>query len=254
MNASKIFRWLPVLLLFTIGILVYLFVAGCKFLGLFILGVGCCYAGILLLCNLRKHNRKVGTVMLWCFCVLLILSSLAATITGIYVGTSEKGDPDTSCKYMILLGAGVNGKSPSLSLRDRIQAAYDYMVANPEVICIASGGQGPGEDITEAQCIFQELSAMGIDPGRVWLEERSTSTQENIRFSLDLIRQRTGEEPATIGVLSSEYHLCRAKLIARGMDLSPVGIPAKTSWPHLHVSYFLREIFVIWAYAITGRF
>jgi len=250
---KKLWVWLPVPVLSLLGILIYFFLAGCRFLGLFVIGIACCYTFLRLVLLLKIHHRKAGSIMLWIYCIVLSLAVIAATVTACLIGHSEKGDDTESLRYMILLGAGVNGKTPSLSLQDRIDAAYDYLTVNPDVILIASGGQGPGEDITEAQCIFNALCAKGIDPGRVWLEDQSTSTRENILFSTELIQQRTGSTPEKIGILSSEYHLFRAKQIAKSLDMEAFGIPAKTSWLHLHISYFLREIFVVWVYALTGQ-
>lgn len=249
---KKLAGWLVVLGLCILSLCIYLGLAGCRFLALVVLGIAAVVACFLLLHILKKHHKKAGKIMLWIFSCALCVGLLAATVTGILIGNAERGTQGVSCGYLIVLGAGVNGTTPSLSLQDRIDGAYDYLTANPEVICIVSGGQGPGEDMTEARCMFHELTAMGIAPERIWLEEASTSTEENISFSLDVIEEKTGHRPDTAGILSSEYHLYRAQMVARGMGLNPVGVPAKTSWPHLHLSYFLREIFVVWFYALKG--
>ena len=152
----------------------------------------------------------------------------------------------------MVLGAGVNGTVPSLSLKERLNAAYDYLIAHPDAVCVVSGGQGRGEDITEALCMFTDLTDRGIAPERVWMEDRATSTRENIRFSLDLIEEKTGTRPAEIGLVSSEYHLYRAGLLARAEQVMSFGIPAKTSWVTLRVNYFLREIAAVWYYTIFG--
>lgn len=244
--------WLAVLGLCVLGVAIYSGVAGCSFLALIVLGVAAVVACYLLLIILKKHREKAGKVMIWVLSCALCLGVAAATVTGVLIAKAERGTQSVDCEYLIVLGAGVNGTEPSLSLQDRINAAYDYLIANPKVVCVVSGGQGAGEDITEAQCMYRELTAMGIPQERIWLEEKSTSTQENISFSLDVIREKTGSRPETAGVLSSEYHLFRAQMVARQMGLEPVGVPAKTSWPHLHLSYFLREIFVVWFYGLKG--
>ena len=120
------------------------------------------------------------------------------------------------------------------------------------LICIASGGQGTDEDISEAQCIFDHLTAMGIDKSRIWLEDKSTSTWENLHFSLNLIEENTGTRPEKIGILSSEYHLFRASLFADACGVESVGIPAPTSRFSLRVNYYLREVAGVWHYLILG--
>ena len=162
------------------------------------------------------------------------------------------GQPDKSCQYMVVLGAKVNGTSPSLSLADRLDAAYDYLTDHPQVIAVLSGGQGPDEGISEAQCMYNVLTQRGIDPQRLWMEGRSTSTWENINFSLDLIESKTGTRPDTIGLLSSEYHLFRAGMLAKDCGVKAVGIPAPTSWLSLRVNYFTREVAGVWHYIILG--
>ena len=93
---------------------------------------------------------------------------------------------------------------------------------------------------------------MGISPDRVWMEDKAASTWENLHFSLDLIEEKTGQRPAKIGVLSSEYHLFRASLFAKACDVGFVGIPAHTSRPSQMLNHFLREIAGVWHYLILG--
>ena len=119
-------------------------------------------------------------------------------------------------------------------------------------ICIVSGGQGPGEDITEAKCMYDSLVSRGIDPTRIWQEDKSTSTRENIRFSLALIEENTGSRPAQAAVISNEFHLFRAGLFAKEQGLDMIGVPAKTTWFSLRANYFLREIVAVWYYTILG--
>ena len=100
--------------------------------------------------------------------------------------------------------------------------------------------------------MFEQLTARGIDPERLWLEDQATSTWENLNFSLALIEEKTGNRPATIGLISSEYHLFRAGLFAADCGVKAVGIPAATSWVSIRVNYFLREVAGVWHYLILG--
>ena len=100
--------------------------------------------------------------------------------------------------------------------------------------------------------MFNELTARGIPARRLWLEDRSTSTWENLNFSLDLIEAKTGTRPAQLGVLSSEYHLFRASLFAKACGVDFVGIPARTSRPAQAINHFMREVAGIWHYLLLG--
>lgn len=203
----------------------------------------------LLACKYPKAARILRRALTVCVCIGLVV----VFVTGCFVGAASIGQPDTECEYVVMLGCGIHGTTPSLSLQERLDAAYDYLTAHPDAICVLSGGQGNGEDITEALCMYTELTARGIDPNRLWMEDQSTSTQENLRFSLDLIEARTGKRPAQIGLISSSYHLFRAGLFARDEGTSAIGIPAQTVHPTRFINYFLREIAGIWHYIVFGN-
>lgn len=178
---------------------------------------------------------------------------LAFIVTGILIMNAGAGTgPAVECQYLLVLGTKVNGTVPSDLLADRIRAAYEYLTANPDVICIVTGGKGDVENLSEAQCMFNELTALGIDESRIWLEDRAATTEENFRFSLALIEERTGGRPDRVGVLSSEFHLLRAGIFAREQNVGIITIPAKTSDFGTLVRYLLREIPLVWYYATIG--
>ena len=151
--------------------------------------------------------------------------------------------------YIIILGARVKGEVPSLALQYRIDAAANYMKKNKETIAIASGGQGPGEDITEAEAIIRGLLSHGINSARILLEDRSTDTVENIRFSKKLIPDNL----QTGLLVSNDYHLYRAKSIARDQGLNLEGLPAKTPTIAIPKSYG-REYLAITKYYLVNLF
>lgn len=192
-----------------------------------------------------KTARRLQQVLTALLCLFL----LAYAITGVIIIQAGFGDGSADCDYLIVLGAGVNGTVPSLSLRERLDAAVTYLQQHPQTLCIVSGGKGDGENITEAECMYRYLTAAGIPEARVIKEEQATSTQENIAYSLALM-DRTAQ--TRIGILSSEYHLCRAKLMARDQGIDPVMIPAETTWLSLRLNYYLREVAGVWYYMILG--
>ena len=185
-------------------------------------------------------------------CVLLAAGSIAAAITAGFILKAAHPANAPDGDYIVVLGAAVHGTVPSLSLSERIQAAYDYLSSHPSTIAVLTGGQGRGEEITEAACMYRELTQMGIDGSRLLLEETSTSTIENLRNALDIAQNATGIRPQKIGIVSSEYHLFRAGLFAQRLGLESFGIPAKTSWFALRLNYYLREIVAVWKYLVLG--
>ena len=201
---------------------------------------------------LRKFPTPLTTGIFRILCICLVLGIIAAAITGSFIVKAARTQPAQACDHIVVLGAAVHGTVPSLSLSERIQAAYSYLSAHPQTVAILTGGQGRGEDITEAACMYRELTQMGIDGSRLFLEETSTSTIENLRNALQIIESATGIRPQTIGIVSSEYHLFRAGLFAKELGLESFGIPAKTTWVTLRTNYFLREIIAVWKYLILG--
>ncbi|WP_053366752.1 YdcF family protein [Bacillus sp. FJAT-27245] len=158
-----------------------------------------------------------------------------------------KGEPAPGADYLIILGARVKGEIPSLALQERIDAAASYLHDNPSTVAIASGGMGPGEDISEAEAIKRELVWHGIAESRIIMEDRSTSTYENIKFSKELLPERVRK-----GLLvTNTFHLYRAKMIAgdNGLDLG--GLPAKTPSQAVVKSY-AREYLALTKYYLTS--
>ncbi len=151
--------------------------------------------------------------------------------------------------YIIILGARVKGEIPSLALQYRIDAAASYLKKNKETIAIASGGKGPGEEITEAEAIKRGLLAQGIDGNRILLEDKSTDTKENIKFSKQLIPNylETGL------LVTNDFHLYRSQSIAKDQGLSLKGIPAETPTIAIPKSY-TREYLAITKYYLMKIF
>lgn len=212
---------------------------GYKYIALLFAGIG---AVILLYLFLPRKLRIMLTIVLCAGTMLFIAAEVPVVL-------ASRGDADVEADYLIVLGAGVNGTVPSLSLRNRLDAAAAYLQAHPDCVAIVSGGQGPGESITEAEAMYRALTAAGIGPERIWMEDQATSTEENLRFSFALIADATD---ATVAVLSSEYHLCRAKLLASRQGFTVYGVPAPTTMPIMRIGYFIREAFgmaYIWVFA-----
>lgn len=152
------------------------------------------------------------------------------------------GDIPADAEYLIVLGAGVNGSTPSLSLYNRLTAAKEWLEAHPDGKAVLSGGQGPGEELSEAEAMYRWLLSNGLDGSRLYKEEKSATTRENFMYSAVLLRElNDGTLPQTVAVVSSEYHLYRAKYWADKAGFTALGVPAETTLPVLRLNYFLRE-------------
>ena len=201
---------------------------------------------------LKPRWPKAMGIVRKVFTICLVLGLIAFGITESFILKASFGNLDKTCDYAVVLGAKVRESGPSVSLWDRIYGAANYMWTHPDVTIIVSGGQGDDEPMTEGQAMFDELVALGLPAENIWIEDRATSTRENISFALDLIEEKTGSRPDTLGVVSSEYHLFRASLIAESCGVEFVGIPANTSRLSQYINHMMREVAGIWQYLILG--
>lgn len=143
---------------------------------------------------------------------------------------------------LVVLGCQVKGESPSLMLSERLDAAYSYLSENKESVVIVSGGKGADEDISEAECMFNYLKARGISSDRIYLEDQSTSTYENLKFSSEIMKENGID--GKIGIVTNEFHETRANMIAQRMGLSSTAVSANTFFV-LKPTYYVREVFAL---------
>ena len=178
--------------------------------------------------------------------ILVSLGLIYFCLVELPIVKNARTDPEPGRKYLIVLGAAVHGDSPSLALTHRLEGALDYLNRYPDSVAIVSGGRGKGENITEAECMRRQLTAMGIGGSRLLLEERSTSTAENFAFSKELLRQAgIDPETAVVAVVTNDFHCFRAHLIAQREGLTVLDVPAEVPWLLLNANYYVREFFAL---------
>ena len=159
--------------------------------------------------------------------------------------SNSRPDPVVEVDYLIILGAGLNGEQLSWTLWERMQKGLDFLEEHPKVKVVLSGGQGPGEKISEAEGMRRFLLDHGIADERILKEDQSTSTMENLRFSKDILVQQPGlQNSERVAVITNDFHLFRSKMLARRNGLIPVGIPSPTPW-YLVPNVYLREYFAV---------
>ena len=215
-----------------------------------IIGIILFYGFMPMVGRVLPRFARVCTIV---FTLALICGLILFGVTEYFIIRASFGTPETQVDYLVVLGAKVRQDGPSVSLWDRIYEAVSYLNAHPDTIAIVSGGQGEDEPIAEAQCMHDELVKLGISEDRIWMEDKSTSTDENLRFSLQLIEEKTGERPQKLAFLSSEYHLLRASLMAKKLGIEFEGVPAKTSNVTQLINHAMREVAGVWHFYIFGR-
>ena len=180
--------------------------------------------------------------------ILMILTCIGLVyfcIVEVPIIKNARTDSDDERPYLIVLGAAVYGEQPSLTLVRRLEGALAYLERYPESVAIVSGGMGPGETVTEAKAMHDWLVRHGVKEERIVLEQKATSTKENLSFSFEKIRDRGDEPNGHVAIVSSAYHLYRAKSMARLQGVEAAGVAAPWGYPMVMLNYFIREAFGI---------
>lgn len=199
----------------------------------------------MLLCRREKKSKRIKRVFIF-FDVIIFIS--AASFISLFVTlklNSYRKDTNTP-DYVIILGAGLYGDYPSQILRYRLDSGVELLSNLPEdVKVIVSGGQGPGETITEAEAMKRYLVDKGIDEARIIKEEASTNTLENLENSMDLIKKIDSKEDLSITLVTSTFHTYRSRLLADRVGFHKVYCWNAPVNSNIEGSYYFRECFAL---------
>jgi uncharacterized SAM-binding protein YcdF (DUF218 family) len=185
-------------------------------------------------------EKPVGRVVLEVLSVVVaVCVLLAVVVSGAMV--LKMDDYPSEPSNLVVLGCKVKGTKPSLMLQRRLDTAYDYLVANPGTVAVVSGGKGDDEQVSEAECMKEYLVGRGIPEDRVIMEDGSTNTYENFKYSKEVL-EGLGLPTDSVTVVTDGYHQLRASMVAKELGFKTYSISAKTSW-YLVPTYFVREWF-----------
>ena len=223
-----------------------LLVTPVRFLGvLLLLLTVCCGIGTVLGRWAEISRRGRLWKRFFCFCAAAAAAVFCVTEVCI-VRAGQQTEEECPAAAVIVLGAGVQGKTPSMALQSRINRAAEYLSAHPELPAVLSGGQGADEEISEAQAIYQGLTEKGIAPERLYLEDQSRSTAENFRYAAEELR-RLGIDPSIteIAVVTNDFHMFRSRFLAEAAGVRMVSVPAKLPLRWLSANCAVREFFAL---------
>ena len=179
--------------------------------------------------------------------------------------------------YIIIHGAGLDGTRPTPLLAGRIDKALElWNKQHQQGKFVASGGQGADEVVSEAQAMRDYLLEKGVPADAILMEDKSTTTWENLKNSIAVIRADratsggtdaasddvTASDSAgacgdfTTAVVSSDFHVFRCAEYAHNLGIKADGIGSHTKgwyWP----TAFIREFIAItkahlWPYLVIG--
>ncbi|MBQ9078470.1 MAG: YdcF family protein [Ruminococcus sp.] len=197
----------------------------------------------------RMWENPAGKIIVSAVTALSIVCVLAALIISIFMVRTMNDRPKNDRTTLVVLGCQVKNGKPSRMLKSRLDTAYEYLSEHDTVNVVVSGGQGNDELISEAQCMRDYLVEKGISSERIFMEDKSANTEENLRFSLELIEKNGLCSDITI--VTDGFHQLRAELIAKKLGAGPNNIPAPTRW-YLFPTYWVREWFGNVYFIISG--
>ena len=150
---------------------------------------------------------------------------------------------DYSEQTVIVLGCGIRGERVSVGLAKRLDKAAEYHEKNPDAVIIVSGGQGPQEDISEALAMKRYLVEKGISEEKIIMEDRSTSTITNFRYSKEIMQER-GYSLSSVVFVTNAYHVYRAASYAKAEGLTVNHLGTDIIWYTIPMNY-MREMMAV---------
>ena len=146
--------------------------------------------------------------------------------------------------FIIILGSRIN-KDGTLTplLKARADKAIEfgnkqYETTKKRIVYVPSGGKGSDEVMAEAKAIKDYLLSKGIKEKQIVIEDKSTTTRENMRFSKDKIDKINKD--AKISFATTNYHVFRSGVIANNQGILCEGMGSKTKW-YFYTNALIRE-------------
>lgn len=197
--------------------------------------------------KVKVKNKNLLNV----FKFLVSIGLLVFTIVQIAIIIFPKNNTGYS-KYVVILGAGIKGETPSITLSQRLDKAIEYINnESDEFKIIVSGGKGKGEDISEAEAMRRYLIKNGIKQ-EIIMEDKSRTTKENLIFSKEIIEKDSNKKIEDIGVkiITSDFHALRSNLIATNLGYEEKSFLTNRTLPILMPVMYSREFFAIIKYLL----
>ena len=226
----------------------------------------------------QKYPERVPLWLPVSFVTLCASGLMIVLVTQILIFGRIPAAAEPSLDYVIVLGAKVKPDgSLSKTLKLRLDKALEYMKENPETMLVLSGAKGDAEPCSEADAMETYLLGQGAEPDHLLKEEQSFSTVENLAYSRVMIEKRenlleqerkaeadrllrapgeiegvpetgapTNKTPVLarqprVGIITSNFHLCRAAMIAKKQDYGTVYGIASEADKVLLVHFSLRD-------------
>ena len=187
-------------------------------------------------------SRKWGCVFRNVLLILVLIGLVGFSALQVVVSVNSRDSIQGDPRLMIVFGCKVESYGPSIMLRDRLDAAFRYLRAKPEVTAILTGGQGDDEHTSEAQAMFDYLTNRGIEADRLLIEEQSHNTWENVQESRLLLEEKGYKAAQDVILVSNGFHLARIELLWERAVVGDYQI-SKLAAPVSHVPSAIQMFF-----------
>ena len=191
---------------------------------------------------LKKFYRPLIIIFYGGMILFLIAFIIFCVLISAYTSDNINNIPENP-DLIIVLGCQVRGYNPSILLKSRLDKSTEILNKYPDAICIVSGGQGPDEIIQESRVMKKYLADKGVDENRIFEEDESSSSFENLTFSQKVIEINDLPHENII-IITSEYHVPRSVLIAKRIypGVNIYGIKSNTEYAFFTAG-IVREFF-----------
>ncbi|MDR2187998.1 MAG: YdcF family protein [Azonexus sp.] len=146
---------------------------------------------------------------------------------------------------IVVLGSGTPGGKPSPMLAARLDTALAQAARYPQALVLVSGGVDFGGTLSEGQIMGDYLRTRGLSATRIVQEERSASTEENLRFALPLLAGRGVTPQLPVLIVTSDFHTLRSRWLAEGIGYEQVGSMGAPTPLYMRCNAWLREYFSV---------
>ncbi len=198
----------------------------------------------------KKNRSKSETVLYRLIQIGFVYFVITFTIFCVTVAKNRELESDKDYDVIVVLGAGLkDGQYISQTLAYRLDKAIElYELKNVPIV--VSGGQGPDELVSEASAMKDYLVSQGIDESEIYMEDKSTSTEENFEFS-KIVLDAILTEDYEIVFTSSDFHIARAEKFMKESGLIGYGVGSESVVTMIPSNY-LREYVVTHMYYLKA--
>ncbi|MEG2786486.1 MAG: YdcF family protein [Romboutsia sp.] len=186
----------------------------------------------------KKYIKIFNFIMVIAISVFLLVESILI----FFPKTNIKDE----CDYLVILGASVKNTTPSLTLRGRLDKAIEYIrKSKDDCYIVVSGGQGSDENISEAEAMEKYLVEHKVPKNKIIIENKSTSTYENLKYSKKKIEQHSNKsvKDLRVKVVTTDFHSFRSYILAKKNGYSSINFYSNKSINQFIPVYYAREFF-----------